>query len=102
MVSPAAVPSAKVRFSSSMKCLRSGTASSTPSRPATESQPKICRLERCREKPSSGRALSMSIAASTTHMNPASPAAVPAVCTRLFSQRVPRTPVKRPMKASAR
>jgi len=44
----------------------------------------------------------MSMAASTTHMNPASPAAVPAVWTRLFSQRVPRIPVKRPIAASAR
>ena len=42
------------------------------------------------------------MAASTTHMNPASPAAVPAVWTRLFSQRVPRIPVKNPIAASAR
>ena len=71
-------------------------------RPETDSQPKICREERWTEKPSSGRALSMSMAASTTHMNPASPAAVPAVCTRLFSQRVPRIPVNKPMAESAR
>ena len=70
--------------------------------PATQSQPKICSAERCREKPSSGLALSMSIAARMTHMKPASPAAVPAVWTRLFSQRVPRTPVKKAMAVSAR
>ncbi len=39
----------------------------------------------------------MSMAASTTAMKPTpDPAAVPAVWTRLFSQRVPRTPVTRP------
>ena len=37
-VSPAAMPSGKGRFSSSMKCLRSGTASSTPSSPDADSQ----------------------------------------------------------------
>ena len=56
---------------------------------------------RCTEKPSSGLAFSMSMAASTTHMNPAWPAAVPAVCTMLFSQRVPRTRVISPITESA-
>ena len=42
------------------------------------------------------------MAASTTAMKPTpDPAAVPAVCTRLFSQRVPRVPVTRPISEMA-
>src|SRR3954469_15903140 len=45
----------------------------------------------------------MSIAASTTAMNPTpDPAAVPAVWTRLFSQRVARRPERRPMSPMTR
>ena len=40
-VSPAAMPSGNGRFSSSMKCLRSGTAMNTPSSPDAESHAKV-------------------------------------------------------------
>ena len=40
-VSPAAMPSGNGRFSSSMKCLRSGTARNTPSRPDADSHAKV-------------------------------------------------------------
>ena len=40
-VSPAAIPSGNGRFSSSMKCLRNGTANNTPSTPAADSQTNV-------------------------------------------------------------
>ena len=48
---------------------------------------KICSGVGFKLKPSSGRALSRSNPPSTTHMKAAWPAAVPPVCTMLYSKR---------------
>ena len=87
-VSPAAMPSGKGRFSSSIKCLRSGTARNTPSRPDADSQMNVCMRVRWMSKPLVGSALMMSNAASSQHRKAICPAVVPAVCTTLFSQRL--------------
>ena len=87
-VSPAAMPSGNGRFSSSMKCLRSGTASSTPSSPDADSQTNVCMRVRWTSKPLPGSAARMSNAASSQHRNAICPAVVPAVWTMLFSQRL--------------
>ncbi len=87
-VSPAATPSAKVSRSSTMKCWRIGTARSTPSTPAVDSHANDCSGVSTMENAAPGRAASMSKAASRTHMNAVCAAAVPAVWTMLFSQRL--------------
>ena len=87
-VSPAAMPSGNGRFSSSMKCLRSGTARKTPSRPEADNHAHVWNLVRCTSKPLPGSAASRSKAASSQQRNATCPADVPAVCTTLFSQRL--------------
>ena len=87
-VSPAAMPSGNGRFSSSMKCLRSGTARNTPSRPEADNQTHVWNLVRWTLKPLPGSAASMSKAASSQQRNAICPADVPAVWTTLFSQRL--------------
>ncbi len=71
-----------------MKWRRIGTAISTPMPPATTSQAKTCHRLRWTCTPAWGLAFSMSNAARSTHMNAVCPAAVPAVWTMLFSQRL--------------
>src|ERR1043166_5533973 len=83
-----AMPSGYGSFSSTTKCWRMGTASSTPSSPAVVSQAKDCHGESVRWKETVQLAPSMSNAASSTHMKAVCAAAVPAVCTMLFSQRL--------------
>ncbi len=87
-VSPAATPSGKGRFSSSMKCFLSGTAMKTPSSPEADSQIHVCRRVSLTSNPLPGSEARMSKAASSQHRNAIWPAVVPAVCTTLFSQRL--------------
>ena len=87
-VSPAAMPSGNGRFSSSMKCLRSGTARNTPSRPEAVSQAQVWNAVRFTSKVLPGSSRIRSKAASSQQRNATCPADVPAVCTTLFSQRL--------------
>ncbi len=87
MVSAAAAPSAYASFSSTTKCRRSGTASSTPSVHAVASHRNdIAGVSRM---PSAPLVLwcRRSNAPSSTHMNAVCAALVPAASTRLFCQR---------------
>ncbi len=87
-VSPAAMPSGNGRFSSSMKCLRSGTARNTPSNPDAVSHAQVWPKVRFTSKPLPGSSRSRSNAASSQQRNATWPADVPAVWTTLFSQRL--------------
>jgi len=87
-VSPAAMPSANVSRSSTTKCWRIGTDSSTPSRPAVVSQAKTWMGVSANVKRRSESMRSMSNAAINTQRNAVEPAAVPADWTMLFSQRL--------------
>ena len=87
-VSPAANPSAYVSFSSTTKCWRMGTASRTPSNPAEVSHMNDCIGVNDKLNDTVWLALNISKAASSTHMNAVWAAAVPAVWTILFSQRL--------------
>ena len=87
-VSPAAMPSGNGRFSSSMKCLRSGTARNTPSRPEAVSQAQVWNAVRVTSKVLPGSSRIRSKAASSQQRKATCPAEVPAVCTTLFSQRL--------------
>ena len=60
-----------------MKCLRSGTARNTPSRPDADSQIHVCTRVSCTSKPLPGSAARMSKAASSQQRNAIWPAVVP-------------------------
>ena len=87
-VSPAATPSANVSFSSTTKCWRIGTDSSTPRMPAVVSHANDWTGVSAKLKCASGSIRSRSNAAISTHRNAVCPAEVPAVWTMLFSQRL--------------
>src|SRR5215831_5791862 len=88
MVSPAATPSGYGSFSSTTKCRRIGTESSTPSQPADVSHRNDCNGVSVNRKPSVGSMRSKSNAAMITHRNAVWPAAVPADWMTLFSHRL--------------
>ena len=86
-VSAAAVPSGNGSFSSTMKCRRIGTASSTPSSEAQVSQTNTCSGVGSRWNETIFEVRSMSNEASTPHMKAVCAPEVPAVCTMLFWKR---------------
>jgi hypothetical protein len=71
-----------------MKWRRIGTANSTPRMPAVVSHANDCSGVSVMWNATRSLAFSMSKAASSTHMNAVCAAAVPAVCTMLFSRRL--------------